>query len=136
MALAPKSVPLSKIDDWDDSLRQSQGKKLGTAAKIMQLLTLGGHLIPSFMLKKSVSAFPLTASRYGNAFMHKKTIQYQKSSDFGYEYNRSVKSFFKWSFKSISLSFKILFTYGRAKRSFKNSKELLTSEAFWKKHLN
>ncbi len=136
MSLAPKPRPLCELEGWDEMLREVKHKKMSAFARAMQFLTLGGHLIPSFMLKKRVSAFPLTASKDGFAFMHKKTIQYQKGPSLGYAYNRSVGSFFKWLFKSISLSFKLLFKYGRAKRSFKNSKELLTSYAFWKGHLD
>jgi GT2 family glycosyltransferase len=135
MALAPKAKPLSCFDNWDDSLRSNTPRKLGKMGKIMQFLTLGGHLIPSFMLKKDTSAFPLSSVKDGYAYRYKKTIQYQKGADLGFAYNRSVKSYFKWSFKAFLLSFKVLFKYGKAKRSFKNSKALLSSEAFWKKHL-
>ncbi|MBQ3590106.1 MAG: glycosyltransferase [Clostridia bacterium] len=137
MSLAPKAKPLSELDGWREELRAPyEPKGRCFFSKLFQVLTLGGHLIPSFMLKKKISAFPLPNAKVGSAYLRKRTIQYQLGSDFGYAYNRSVRSFFKWFFKCFSLSFKLLFKYGKAKRSFKNSKELLTSEAFWKKHLN
>lgn len=136
MSLAPKAKPLSELDGWENELRAPyEPKRRCFFSKLFQALTLGAHLIPSFMLKKEISAFPLSNAKVGSAYLRKKTIQYQLGSDFGYAYNRSVKSFFKWFFKCFSLSFKLLFKYGRAKRSFKNSKALLTSYTFWKKHL-
>ncbi len=136
MALAPRAIPLNEIQGWDNELRKPyEPKRRCFLSKLLQALTLGGHLVPSFMLKKKISAFPLSNAKVGSAFLRKKTIQYQLGSDFGYAYNRSVRSFFKWFFKCFSLSFKLLFKYGRAKRSFMNSKELLTSLEFWKRHL-
>lgn len=137
MAIAPKAKPLCEIDGWDDSFRtQYEHKRRSFISKLAQILTLGGHIIPSFMLKRKTAAFPLADAKLGDSYLSKRTIQYQLGSDMGYEMNRSFFKFLKHSFKCTGLFFKILFRHGKAKKSYLDSKNTLTSYEFWKKHLD
>jgi hypothetical protein len=136
MQMSPRAVDLCSVPEWDDKMRKEfSHKRRSMLSKTMQVLTLGGHIIPRFMLKKGVSSFPLADAKVGSSYLRKTTIQYQLGSDMGYVYKRSVKSFAKCFFKSLGMAFKILFCYGRAKRSYLKNKEYLTSLEFWQKHL-
>ncbi|MBQ8720271.1 MAG: glycosyltransferase [Clostridia bacterium] len=137
IASNPKALSLSDVPGWEAGMKESftpHGASIFKKAAI--ILTLGGHLIPSFMCKRRVAAFPLPDAKFGYSFGHLRTIQYQLGSDTGYEFNRSVKSFFKCLGACISLSFKILFKFGKAKRSFKTAEARLTSFEFWDEFLS
>ena len=133
----PKASPLEEIPGWVAGMKETftpHGASI--FKKIGIVLTLGGHLIPSFMCKKQLAAFPLPDAKFGYSFRHLRTIQYQLGSDTGYEFKRSFKSFMKALGKCIALSFKILFKFGRAKRSFKRAENRITSLEFWDEYLS
>ena len=136
MSIAPKGVELETIPEWNEEMRNSYThKKRSIISKLMQVITFGGHLVPSFMLKKEVSAFPLPDAKVGSAYLRKSTIQYQLGSSTGYRFDRSAKSFFKYFFKCIKMSIKILVKYPKAKKSYKEGFKALTSLEFWEKRL-
>ena len=136
MSITKKPVPLSSVPQWENTMRQSFApKKQGAFSMLLKTLTLGGHLIPSCFLSKKACAFPLPDADIFSCHGKKTTIQYQLGSDDGYVYKRSVKRFFKCFFKSIGMSFKLLFTYGKAKKSYLKNKDYLASFDFWQKHL-
>lgn len=136
MKMSPRAVPLSEIDGWDEGLKeQKKSKKTGFFKGLFMVLTLGGHLVPRFMLKNKISAFPPLDAKPVWAFMHKRTIQYQLGSDYGFDFGRSCKRFFGGFFKCIGMAFKILFKYGKVKRAYVKKKDYLSSFEFWEKHL-
>ena len=136
MSQAPKSKNLSEINGWRNEMREGYShKKRSLVSKAVQVLTLGGHIIPSCFLKREIGAFPLPDAKVGSSYLRKKTIQYQLGSDTGYEFNRHTGKFLKYFFKSISMAVKILFLYPRAKRSYNDSFMKLTSFDFWKEKL-
>lgn len=136
MSMVPSAQQLKDIPEWRDEMRDEYfHKKRSLFSKATQVLSLGGHLFPRFMLKSKVAAFPLPDAKVGSSYLRKTTIQYQLGQDTGYVYKRSVKSFIKYFFKCIAMSFKILFRYGKAKKSYLKSKDYLTSLDFWKSHL-
>ena len=133
----PKASALEEIPGWEPRMKESFAPRGASVfKKIGIVLTLGGHLIPSFMCKKQLAAFPLPDAKFGYAFRHLRTIQYQLGSDTGYEFKRSFKSFMKALGKCIALSFKILFKFGKAKRSFKRAENRITSLEFWDEYLS
>jgi hypothetical protein len=87
------------------------------------------------MLNQDISAFPLTAEKSRNAFMHRATIQFQPKSDTGYLFERNVRKFFYYFGQCIKMMLRLLFRYGKAQRSFKRNKEYLTSRKFWNQYL-
>ena len=136
MSTTQKPVPLATVPEWEPEMRaRFAPKKQNVFSMLLKTLTLGGHLIPSCFLSKKVCAFPLPDADIFSCHGKKTTIQYQLGSDDGYVYKRSAKRFFKCFFKSIGLSFKILFTFGKAKKSYLENKAYLTSYDFWQKHL-
>ena len=136
MSLAPKAKSLLEIDGWKNEMREGYShKRRSVISKAVQVLTLGGHIIPSCFLKKEIGAFPLPDAKVGSSYLRKKTIQYQLGADTGYEFNRHTGKFFGYFFKSIRIALKILFRYPQAKRTYRNNFKKLTSFAFWKEKL-
>lgn len=136
MRSAQKASPLSDIEGWHPEMRNyKESPKTSLLKRIAMVLTLGGHLIPSFMLKKSIAAFPLPDAKVKEAFMHKATIQYQLGSDTGYLMKRSFGKFLRGFFRAVGMFFKIIFRFGKAKRSFKQNEAVITSFEFWEKYL-
>ena len=135
MKMSPTAKPLSEIDGWDDSMRSESKKNPSLLKKLLTAITLGGHIIPSFMLKRKIAAFPPLDANMSSAFMHKRTIQYQLGSDYGFDFRRSFKRFFGNFFKCIGMAFRVLFKYGRIKKKYLEKKDYLSSFEFWKSHL-
>ena len=131
---APALSSLSEIPGWSESLRCDDhlpSKKL-TAATV---LTLGGHLIPSFLLKKEICAFPLSRCGVNECFGKKSVIQYQLDGSTGILTHRSFLKFLKYGFATVSCVIKMLLGYGHVKKQYAARKHELTEISFWKKHL-
>ena len=58
----PPLIPLSEIREWDESMRDDAHERHNKITAAM-MLTLAGHLIPSFALKKELKAYPLSRDR-------------------------------------------------------------------------
>jgi hypothetical protein len=133
---APKATPLSEIEGWRPEMRDyKESPKTSLLKRMAMVLTLGGHLIPSFMLKRDVAAFPLPDAKVKEAFLHRSTIQYQLGSDHGYLMKRSFGKFLRGFFAAVGTFFRIIFKFSRAKRSFKQNEAVITSFEFWEKYL-
>jgi GT2 family glycosyltransferase len=131
----PRLVPLGELPEWNERLRcdeHSLDKQI-TAAMV---LTLGGHLIPSFLLKKDVSAVPLSRCGTKECFGRKCVIQYQLGGDKGILTQRSFGKFLKYGFLTFLMGLKLAFGYGKAKKQFISRKNEITSFDFWRKHLD
>ncbi len=136
MGMAPKAQTLSALDEWREDMRLAEYSKKSSFPFIIKMLLLGGHLIPRAFMKKDLAAISLPGADVGDSFMYKRTVQYQIGSDSGYVFEKSSPKFFACVIRGIAMSFKILFCYGRAKRSFIKNKEYITSEKFWKEYLS
>lgn len=131
---APKLCPLSEIPQWDESLRCDDREKDIRFTPAM-LLTFAGHLIPAFLLKKEPYATPLSRVDLPDFFGRKEAVQYQLGSDSGILTKRSAARFFKYGFRALGLSLRLLFGYKKAAESYCGRKGEITSVEFWKKHL-
>ncbi len=131
----PKLTELEKNPEWSESMRCDEHVKCNDISAAM-LLTLGGHLIPSFALKKDISAFPLSRISAADTFMRKKVIQYQMGGNAGIVTKRNFSKFVKYSFKAIAMLPTILFGYEKARKSFIDKKFQITSIDFWKSRLD
>ncbi len=132
---APKLCPLTDISGWNETLRCDDHvplKKL-TAATV---LTLGGHLIPSFMLKKDICAFPLSRCGVNECFGKKAVIQYQLDGSAGILTRRSFAAFLKYGFASLWYAVRLLFGFGRVKKQYAKRRQELTDISFWRRHLD
>ena len=99
------------------------------------VLTLGGHLIPAFMLKKELIAIPAVRADAVAMFRRKAIIQYQLIGESGILLKRSFKKFLKYGFKSVGMVFKIMFRYKKVKKDLISRKGEITSQEFWRKRL-
>lgn len=132
---SPRSLPLSDIPEWNEEMRsfpRAQNNKVMTPTA---LLTLAGHLIPSFLLKKEMGAAPLSMASAHDTLFRKAIIQFQFKGDTGIVTKRSIVKFFKYSIEVLAMSLKILIFSHKAKKSFYIRKSEITSMDFWKNHL-
>ncbi len=130
----PKLSPLGDICGWDESLRCDDhvlDKRLSPA----MILTLGGHLIPVFMLKNEISAVPISRTGAVDCFGKRAVIQYQLGGGAGILAKRSFGKFLRYSFASVGMVFRLIFGFEKAKKSFIEKKDILCSEKFWRDHL-
>lgn len=135
MQSALKLIPLADMPEWNEQMR---GMNYGRANKTLTLLaalTLAGHLIPSFMLKKEVGAAPLSRAGADAVLFRRTVIQYQLKGNTGLLVHRSVKRCISCIFKVFGMFFKLLFCFGKAKKSYLSRKQELCSEDFWQEHL-
>lgn len=136
MAMAPKAVELSALPDWDPALRENYvPSKKNFALLLVKVITLGGHLFPNFLLKRKLSAAPLPSVKVGDCYLHRHTVQYQIGSDSGYVFDKNSPKFFASIFRAAGMALRIFFTYGRAAKSYREKKSVLTSQEFWENYL-
>lgn len=135
MQSSPKMMPMSEIPGWNESMRQDDhiGKNKIT---VPMILTLGGHLIPAFALKKGIVAYPLSRISAEDTFLHRSVIQYQLGGSGGILTRRNCAKFFKYGFLSLGVLFKLLFNYKKVQRDYLFGKSEITSFEFWRRHLN
>ena len=131
---APKLSPLCGLPGWDESLR-CDGHELDKRISPAMVLTLGGHLIPAFLLKREPYAVPLSRTGAVDCFGRREVIQYQLGGDFGIAARRSFGKFLRYSAAAAGMAFRLMFGFGRARRSFLAGKDELCSEKFWRAHL-
>ena len=130
-----KSVPRAeKIDKRMLRLELKHRKPSSLSKKAILFLTLGGHLLPSFLLEDTPSVTQYHVTSVGDVFLRRTSIQYKNGSE-GYIYKRSFSRFLKCSARAFLLFFKAVFTFGRAKRSYLEAMPHLTSEDFWSDYL-
>ncbi len=128
-------VPLADIPEWDETLRCDEHTRRNKITAAM-LLTLGGHIIPSFALKKDLKAYPLSRIGIEDTFLRKAAIQYQLGGDRGIRTRRSFAKFAKYAFRAFGQSFALLFKYRSAQRDYIQRGSEITSFEFWRRHLD
>lgn len=136
MAMAPKSVELASLPDWNSEMktRYTPSKK-NFLMVLIRVITLGGHIFPNLLLKKETAFAPLPSAKVGDCYLHVHTVQYQIGSDTGHVFDKSSPKFFACLFSAIGMTFRILFGYGRAAKRYRMQKDTLTSEKFWTEYL-
>lgn len=132
---APKLQPLSDIPGWCEEMRNSPRGDDNTVLTARALLTLAGHIYPWFMLKKEPGAAPLSRAGASDMLGRREVIQYQLAGDTGIVTRRNVGKFIVCSAKVVGMAFRLLFTYGRAKRSYETRSAEISSLEFWRGHL-
>lgn len=136
MAMSPKAVELSTLPDWDPAQKERYvPSKKRFFPLLIKVITLGGHIIPSFLMKKDTAFAPLPSAKVGDCFFHRHTVQYQIGSDTGYVLDKNSPRFFSCVLRAIGMAFRILFGYGRAAKSYREKRDTLTSEEFWTDYL-
>lgn len=131
---AIKLCPLNSIPQWNESMRcDNQKKNNGMNIKIA--LTLGGNLIPSFLLNKEPTAMPLSGAGVNDVFCKAEVIQYQRGGDVGVLTKRSFVKFCKYLSISVGVSLKLLFGYKKVQLNLIENHDKITSLEFWCEHL-
>lgn len=130
----PPLIPLSEIREWDESMRDDAHERHNKITAAM-MLTLAGHLIPSFALKKELKAYPLSRIGTEDTFLRKAAIQYQLGGNNGILTSRSVAKFVKSLLLSFGVSTKLAFNYKNAQINYIKRSREISSFKFWRKHL-
>ena len=111
---APKLLSLTQLDGWQEDMRCDE-HILDKRISLPMILTLGGHLIPSFALKKQPSAVPLSRTGAVDCFGKASVIQYQLGGDNGFAAKRSFAKFMKYGFIGTFTAIRLLFGFSRVK---------------------
>lgn len=136
IAMSPPAVALDSLPEWTPEMRTSYAPpKKDRLRFAVDVLTLGGHLIPRAWMRKKTLAIPLPSAKPGECFLYRRTVQYQMGSDFGYVLEKNSFKFFACLGAAVKMSVKILFTYRRAAKSYKDNFSKMTSLAFWERYL-
>lgn len=137
-----KQIPLSKIPEWDEELRvkglfeEKYFSKDGKRYSRAQILTLGGHLIPWFLLKKEPAIIPISANKWQECYRRKTVIQYQPRGDCAAVYSRSFGRFLLCCFKLLGAVFALIFKFNSAREDYRKNIGKITCEEFHKEYLN
>lgn len=129
-----KLVPLQRLESWNEILRNDAHLK-NKKISVPMALTLGGHLIPFFFLKRENAAFPLSKISASDVFGRKSVIQYQLGGDDGIITQRSFLKLIQYTFMGIGASIRLIFGYSKASAGFYSRKTEITSFDFWRKRL-
>ena len=130
----PKMHQLENLPGWEEGMRNDNHIK-NKNVSVGMIMSLGGHLIPSFLLKKDITAYPLSRISAKDTYLKKTVIQYQLGGNTGIATNRSFGKFMKYLFKSMLILPQILFRYKKCKTNLMNQKHILVSMEFWRKKL-
>ncbi len=131
---AIKLKPLDEIKEWTPELKNDDMVRNNKVSFLMAI-TLAGHLIPWFCLKRETLGAPLSKIGAKNIFRRKRVVQYQLGANTGAITKRSFFKFIKHLTLSIGPLLKLLFLSRRAKKSYQKNKDKLTSIDFWREHL-
>ncbi|MCM1054523.1 MAG: glycosyltransferase [Bacteroides sp.] len=133
--LVPQLVPLSELPEWNETMRSDEHARRNKITAAM-VLTLGGHIIPAFALKKEIKAYPLSRIGTEDTFLRKSAVQYQLGGDKGILTRRSFAKFVKYGFRALGQSFVLLFKYRSVQKNYICRSAEITSFEFWRKHLS
>lgn len=111
--------------------------------KLLIILTLNGHLLPSFFIKKGKEPYEegyvierLHSRRLAAIFRKETVLYYEPTTGNGIEYKHSKKKFFSYLFKGLFNTAKLFFKYEKLQKEYKKEFKHITSLDFWKKYLN
>lgn len=121
---------------YDDNISETY-KKLehGFFSKIIFILTLNGHILPSFLFKSSGVA-PATERSLMDYFLKNEMYVFNKYDHTYTTRTRSTKTFWKIIFNYIRLLTIYIIKLPKLRAELRNNFSYLTSEKFWKKYLN
>ena len=126
------SVPKPEIIQFNtELLTESNNFK---RISIPQLVTLGGHLIPSFLMKQTEIDILAMTNDFRKCFRYMTINQYVDQNKC-YIMKRSFRKFIQSMGSVIRIALKILFLYPKTRKEYVLKKNEITSESFWEKHL-
>jgi GT2 family glycosyltransferase len=111
--------------------------------KLLIFLTLNGHLLPSFFIRKGENPEddgfiiePLHSNRLEAIYRNQTVLYYEPTKKVGLLYKYSKKTFFKYLFLAIKELFKLWIKYPQLKEEYTKNHKVITSKEFWEKYLN
>lgn len=138
MASGYKAQPLEDLEDrtfrigeYEYSLKRQEDR----IDRIIRRLTLNGHLLPAHDRKEAV-VVPMAGCRPLNFYRVKTALNYDPNSKKAFITHRSWAEVIRCSVATMKMSFKILFGYDKAIKSFRERYHELTSEEAWNAYLN
>lgn len=122
----PQQQEIPKVDE---SVFHGKGRRVSTA----QILTLGGNIVPAFLMKKEPLYIPSSAELVQDCYRRRTLIEYCGTS--AYVRRRSFRKSLAGGFSVLVLLIKLLLKGGRVSESYRRRYAELTSFDFWEKHL-
>lgn len=131
---APKLTSLTDIPEWREEMRCDNSVR-NNRVTVAFALTLGGHLIPPFLMKKEVSALPLSRAGLNDMFRRRIVIQYQLGGDKGIVTRKSFIKLTRCLAGAVVKSIRLAAGLNKARESYCSHMSELTSFDFWDRQL-
>lgn len=100
----------------------------------LQLVTLGGHLVPSFFIKKTEADISAMTDDYRKCFGHM-VINQHAGRNRCYVMKRSFRKFACSVGSIVRTAFRVVFLYPGIRKEYILRKSEISSESFWENHL-
>ena len=135
MQSTPRLIPLDEIPEWNENMRNLPRKSNNKVLTPVALLTMAGHIIPCFLLKKDLSVAPLSRASAYDTLFRRTVIQYQLVGNTGIVTKRSFTKYIKYSLNVLATAVKLLFLSHKVNRDYRTRSGEITSPEFWRRHL-
>ncbi|WP_444914144.1 glycosyltransferase family 2 protein [Microbulbifer sp. TRSA007] len=128
--------------DYNTDVKVLNSNSVNPYQRILSKITLNGHLLPCFPLQskkpidrtgyKVIGAYDLD---YTKSFLARNVIYTQEARVSEFTAQRDTVKFLKVLFQALSVAFTSYTKFKRAKRSYIENYELMTSERYWRDFL-
>lgn len=129
---SPKLVKLSNIPQWSEQLTVDAPDSMRRGGMLKSFLA---NLLPSFLLKKDITAVALPYASPEDFTGRKAVIQYQLDKETGILTKRNFGKFVKYGVLGAVMTIRLTLGFGRAKKHWRKRSEEITSFSFWRDHL-
>lgn len=133
--------PLKDISECEDDFSYSKylfsisNTRESKLRRFMRVVTFNGHILPNFLLKKSVTV-PIVTSSFRSIFRYKKVVNYSFDNNKAYITEINKLRFISCLFKIFRTNLEILFKFNNARKSIKENIHNLATVASWEKVFN
>ncbi|MCF2557956.1 glycosyltransferase family 2 protein [Fournierella massiliensis] len=135
MAAGYKAQPLEeledtayRIEDYEVSMEETEGR----FKRLWRYITINGYLLPA---KRKVKVVSMAQSRPINFYRQKKVLNYDPASEKGFVTEKSYGQAFKAVCGLLGMTVQAVFSFGSAKRAFKETVGEITNQEFWAMYL-
>lgn len=142
LSMGEKAVKNPELPFVYSKYEESEGETENFLHRAFRLITLNGHLLPSFLFykddkltKKGYRVVPLQGYRPINVFRAKKALYYNLTTQEGFVVRISRLEFFKVFVKTIALCLKIFLKFSKVKQLYRKTLPELTNRDFWENYL-
>lgn len=125
----PYEIPI----DIRDSAEQGNPKE-NKILRIFRWMTLNGHLLPNFLLKKSIVLQPKGyGGRLREIYRYNKVLYIHAQTNTGFVLEHDKSKFFSYTFRYFKAIYNLAKNYKALKKEYQDSYDELTSLEFWEK---